>query len=409
MGGSDRWSCSLPHAQRGLEARRPRRVQLGDHVGDEQDESRVLPERRGDAPVARGLALGPRGRVEVGGQEGRQVAGVRVAEEQLLGQDAARREDGDGTARPRASARRPAERLRRRRPRAASPRKPSSQIRPWSAFRAVTFRSSSMSHARSGPPPRGSRSRVAASGPRPCRARAPRGGRGRRSLVSASSKCRARYSAMRARAWGKSTPVTKSSGVVVPSMSRRTASGSRPHARGGRWLGPRHTGSNPRSTPLSVYCGVQPAASWNRRMARMRRSAHRSNQCQVPRGTRIRSPASTSMANTGPVRGWTWKTPVPFEDEAHLVLVVPMLAAELREHGVEARGVGPHVDHVGGHVAAAGLQAVDLGAVGLEHLGRGGGGRHRVRRRPPLVVDAVSRRGTKPPVPPRRLAAPPEP
>ena len=43
----------------------------------------------------------------------------------------------------------------------------------------------------------------------------------------------------------------------------------------------------------------------------MRRSAQRSNQCQVPRGTRIRSPGPTSMANTGPSRGWMWNTPRP--------------------------------------------------------------------------------------------------
>src|SRR5439155_740409 len=43
----------------------------------------------------------------------------------------------------------------------------------------------------------------------------------------------------------------------------------------------------------------------------MRRSAQRSNQWCVPRGTRIRSPASTSIAKTAPSRGWTWNRPRP--------------------------------------------------------------------------------------------------
>jgi len=76
------------------------------------------------------------------------------------------------------------------------------------------------------------------------------------------------------------------------------------------------------------------------------------------------------------------------EDEAHLVLVVPVLAAELREHRLQVRGLAPHVDHVGRDVAAAGLEPRDLGVVGREHLVRRGGGRERVRRRPALVVDA---------------------
>ena len=45
--------------------------------------------------------------------------------------------------------------------------------------------------------------------------------------------------------------------------------------------------------PVSIYWGVQPDLSWNNRIARIVRSSHKPNQCFVPRGTLIRSPAST--------------------------------------------------------------------------------------------------------------------
>src|SRR5262249_58047677 len=58
----------------------------------------------------------------------------------------------------------------------------------------------------------------------------------------------------------------------------------------------------------------------------------------------------------------------PFDDETDLVFVVPVLAAELREHHVEVRRIGLDVDHVGGHVAAARFERGDLGVVGVENL-----------------------------------------
>src|SRR2546425_6908545 len=74
---------------------------------------------------------------------------------------------------------------------------------------------------------------------------------------------------------------------------------------------PMQTGSNLASTPLSVYQGVHPDESWNSLMQRICLSVQRSNQCNVPRGTRIRSPGSTSMPTTGEVLGLTWKIPRP--------------------------------------------------------------------------------------------------
>src|SRR5437016_5974236 len=45
------------------------------------------------------------------------------------------------------------------------------------------------------------------------------------------------------------------------------------------------------------------------------------------------------------------KQPTSLDDEADLVFVVPVLAAELGEHDVEARRVGSYVDDVGSGVS----------------------------------------------------------
>ena len=87
-------------------------------------------------------------------------------------------------------------------------------------------------------------------------------------------------------------------------------------------------------------------------------------------------------------RGVDVEKPAPFDDEAHLVLVVPVLDVELVEHRVEVRGSGIDVDDVGGDVAAFLFELLDLGAVGLEDLlGRRVRG-HGMGRLPALVVDA---------------------
>ena len=68
------------------------------------------------------------------------------------------------------------------------------------------------------------------------------------------------------------------------------------------------------------------------------------------------------MANTGPVTGWTWNKSAALDDEPHFVFVVPVLAAELREHHVEVGRLRFDVDDVGGDVAAALLQRIDFSA-----------------------------------------------
>ena len=80
-----------------------------------------------------------------------------------------------------------------------------------------------------------------------------------------------------------------------------------------------------------------------------------------------------------------------FHDKANLVFVVPMLAAELRQHHVEIRRRRRHVDHVRGGVTAARLQFLNLVAVRVEHCFgiriRG----NDPRGLPSLVRDAVRR------------------
>ena len=80
-----------------------------------------------------------------------------------------------------------------------------------------------------------------------------------------------------------------------------------------------------------------------------------------------------------------------FDDEPHFVLVVPMLAAELREHDVEVRRLRLDVDHVRRHVAAPRLQRVDLAPVGGQQRVSGRVRRHGLRGRPSLVLDTVFR------------------
>ena len=61
------------------------------------------------------------------------------------------------------------------------------------------------------------------------------------------------------------------------------------------------------------------------------------------------------------------KQAAALHDESDFVFVMPVFAAELREHGVQVRGLRADVDHIGGHVAAGRLQFVDLVAVRLKH------------------------------------------
>src|SRR5215467_14640414 len=55
-------------------------------------------------------------------------------------------------------------------------------------------------------------------------------------------------------------------------------------------------------------------------------------------------------------------------DEAHFILVVPMLAAELRQHRIEVRRLRRHADHVRRNVPAPRFQVFDLVGVGPKDL-----------------------------------------
>src|SRR5262249_11210806 len=83
------------------------------------------------------------------------------------------------------------------------------------------------------------------------------------------------------------------------------------------------------------------------------------------------------------------KQPAALDNQPDLVLVVPVLAAELRQHGLEARCVRVDVDDVSGNIAAAGLQLVDLRRAGRQDLV---GRRSRLENalgQPSLVLDAA--------------------
>src|SRR5580692_8901209 len=54
------------------------------------------------------------------------------------------------------------------------------------------------------------------------------------------------------------------------------------------------------------------------------------------------------------------KKPTSGDNETNLIFVMSVLDAELREHCLQSCGVRIHVDHVGGDIAAAFLQYVDL-------------------------------------------------
>src|SRR5579862_3165036 len=79
------------------------------------------------------------------------------------------------------------------------------------------------------------------------------------------------------------------------------------------------------------------------------------------------------------------------DDEAHLVLVVPVFFAESGEHHVQVRGLRLDVDHVGRHVAPISLEGLDLIGVGPENLLLSRFARERIRRCPSLIADGEAR------------------
>ena len=74
----------------------------------------------------------------------------------------------------------------------------------------------------------------------------------------------------------------------------------------------------------------------------------------------------------GPLLGVDVEEAAAMNDEADLVLGVPVLAAELGEQGVEVGDLGVDVDDVGGDVAALALEAADGLLVGGEDFVGGG-------------------------------------
>src|SRR5213594_3549514 len=92
--GSHR-AISRANAQRRLHARRPCRIELGRDIRNEQQILRLKSHDLRNLPVARGISLGARRRIEVMLDEGCQVARLRVREEQLLREHAPGRKNSD--------------------------------------------------------------------------------------------------------------------------------------------------------------------------------------------------------------------------------------------------------------------------------------------------------------------------
>ena len=158
---------------------------------------------------------------------------------------------------------------------------------------------------------------------------------------------------------------------------------------GGMYAGPKQSGWNFVHAALGVVrrpARRDPGTGGWRECAGRRRGRTSGASRAAPGSGR---PASTSMREHRLARRMDVEQPASFDDEAHFVLVVPVLAAELREHRVEVRRLGLDVDHVGVDVAAARLERVDLRRLGGEDLLGGGSGSTGRSRHPALILDAV--------------------
>src|SRR5271168_5062976 len=167
-------------------------------------------------------------------------------------------------------------------------------------------------------------------------------------------------------------------GVVVPSMSRRrtrTGLHSLAATRALLYRGLRRDIARPPADRLVV--SVQTAAGVVRgpagnilkqtdranaaitaQIEPMQRAARNTNQI-----------ASLDLERDyGTIRRMDMEQSTPGDDVTHLVFIVAMLDVELREHGVEARGIGMYVDDVGGHVSATAFELIHLGCIGVQDL-----------------------------------------
>ena len=74
-------------------------------------------------------------------------------------------------------------------------------------------------------------------------------------------------------------------------------------------------------------------------------------------------------------------------DEAHLVLIVPVFYLELGQHRVQLGRLGVDIDNVSGGVTALGFESIDLRRVGFEYLLRGGTRPEVAVRIPSFAID----------------------
>ena len=89
----------------------------------------------------------------------------------------------------------------------------------------------------------------------------------------------------------------------------------------------------------------------------------------------------------GTIRRMNVEESTPGDDVTHFVFIVAMLDVELREHGIESRGIGIYIDDVGGHVSATAFQFLHLWRIGVQDLLRRCFGTDVVGKWPALVFD----------------------
>src|SRR5262245_56235866 len=73
-------------------------------------------------------------------------------------------------------------------------------------------------------------------------------------------------------------------------------------------------------------------------------------------------------SDNGRSLGIHMKEAAALDDETDLVFIMPVLAAEFREHRVKIWSLGIDVDHVRCHISAGCFEFLDLGKVRIEDV-----------------------------------------
>src|SRR6266508_1878291 len=199
------------------------------------------------------------------------------------------------------------------------------------------------------------------------------------------------------RAKGKRTWNTKSAEVVVPSMSNRRTRASVSLCakfKGFPFLrrcGGKISGAHADGLIVPVDAARSVVGNPTRRVLEQANRANRAVAAEVEpvpclpghanQITRLDLDGDDGRASRTYV-----KQTATMNDETHLVIVVPVLTAEFRQHLFQARGLRLDIDHVRCDVAAAGFEPFDIFGVSPQDLVRGCAGSDGAGRLPPFVV-----------------------